>query len=172
MAKSRRIKKALKAWEVIANDISRSADSIVRGKLDVEDDQEMILEGLDSFDPGKERTAWLKANVPEFATLSDKSRTRASEFRALQDENEQLLITIEFIRKILLGKNGNVDKLREFQASALQDAPSLINAAQEQLLQAMIFEKGSQGLGVVLDKGVESLARKLVLTSKIEIEEE
>lgn len=162
----------MKPWQIIANDISRSVDAVVRGKLDVEDAKEMILEGLASFEPSKERTAWLKANLPEFAALGDKSRTRASTITAMQEEIDSLYMTIEFIRKNLLGKHGNTDKLRVLQASALESAPAMIAAAQEDLLQARIFAKGSEGLGLVLDKGVEGLARKLVVNTKVEITEE
>lgn len=165
--KNRTPRNQMKKWQIIANDISRSVDAVVRGKLDVEDAQEMILEGLASFEPGKERTAWLKANLPEFAALGDKSRGRASTITAMQEEIDSLYMTIEFIRQNLLGKHGTVDSLRALQAAAKEDAPAMIAAAQEGLLKAKMFDKGSDGLGMVLDKGVESLTRRLVLTSKV-----
>ncbi|MFZ5437488.1 MAG: hypothetical protein ACOZAK_00310 [Patescibacteria group bacterium] len=82
--KTRKPKKEMPAWQRIANDVSRSVDANLRGKLDIEDAQEMLLEALESLPEGKERREFLLANVPELADMKQRADNRQGEINKLK----------------------------------------------------------------------------------------
>lgn len=163
--KTRKPKKEMPAWQRIANDVSRSVDANLRGKLDIEDAQEMLLEALESLPEGKERREFLLANVPELADMKQRADNRQGEINKLKKQVRKLMITIKFLMTFLVKKGHNV--LEAFQKSAADDAPRVMAEAREAMFQAQIFEEGASGFGEVL-ASIETFTRTAVTNVGVE----
>ena len=151
--------KKLKNWEKMANGLSRTANSVLSGKHPIEEAKAMVVEGLDSLPGGKKLLRWLIKEVPVVAQLNTEFLAAKARLEEIEGENEEMFLTFEFLRTRVF--KGDIDKMRAFQVAAAADAPFQLEEAQEAMIQAVIFDKGTAGLKTLLDAGPESMARAL-----------